>query len=133
MKRIWGLLLCLCLLLPITASAETFAVSYAGVDASTGYALMLDADGTLLTERDQYQNIFCISQGDCLSEKRLYAATPTMLAEPQGAGEAIYDEYYRLAMLDALGNQLTGFDYLNLTHDAQSGIVVFTLPQSARW
>lgn len=131
MKRFWGILLCLCLL-PAAASAETFAVSYDGVDASTGYALMLDVDGTLLTERDQYQNIFCISQGDCLSEKRLYAATPAMLAEAPaeipGSGEASYDEYYRLAMLDALGNQLTGFDYLNLVHDAQSGIVVFTLP-----
>ena len=131
MKRIWGILLCLCLL-PVTASAETFAVSYDGIDDSTGYALMLDSDGTLLTGRDQYQNIFCISQGDCLSEKRLYAATPTMLAEAPaeipGSSETAYDEYYRLAMLDALGNQLTEFDYLNLTHDAQSGVVVFTLP-----
>lgn len=131
MKRFWGILLCLCLL-PAAASAETFAVSYDGVDDSTGYALMLDVDGTLLTERDQYQNIFCISQGDCLSEKRLYAATPAMLAEApaeiSGSGEASYDEYYHLAMLDALGNQLTGFDYLNLVHDAQSGVVVFTLP-----
>ena len=131
MKRFWGILLCLCML-PTAASAETFTVSYDGVDDSTGYALMLDVDGTLLTERDQYQNIFCISQGDCLSEKRLYAATPAMLAEAPaeipGSGEASYDEYYRLAMVDALGNQLTGFDYLNLVHDAQSGVVVFTLP-----
>ena len=122
MRRILGLTVCLMLL--SCAMAEPFVVQYNGGDEAAGYSMMLSRDGAALTPAGEYYYIYSISVGDCADADRLYAG---IAAEaPAGDGGPVYPSY-SMALLNARGERLTGFDYQNLVHYPEDGVVVYTL------
>ena len=128
MKRVFTLILCLALL--PTALGESYLVGYNTNGEAFSFMLLLDEDGTPLTPRDTYAYITAITPNALPSDDQLYAATsqyPDMTdAVPNEYGW--YEAWDRMALLDARGNQLTGFDYSALDYDIATDTVLFTLP-----
>lgn len=128
MKRILAVLLCL-LLCP-AALAEVYVVDSYGSDEAEGYSMLLADDGMPLTPPRTYSSIYRITPDGVPEAERLYSVAPIDLGleyDPATAEDMRYEMgYTRVALMDAQGRLLTGFDYEGL--DYNNGYVTFTLP-----
>ena len=128
-RRTLCVLLCV-LLLAASASAEVYPIAYNCVGEDDGYAMLLRDDGTPLTPEDTYHSIYPITPAGTPEAERLYAADPQ---HPAGGSEALAsdDEYAPacVALLDAEGRQLTGFDAVYLRWAAPGKVVFTTLDE----
>lgn len=137
MKRI--LLAVLLLLITSAACAEVYYVP-AGKElegitdyalSSEGYYLLVDRDGTVLTPAYTYSMITSIRAE--AGENTLFGATPYdigAVADVDFSAES-YD-YFRQCLLDAQGNALTDFEFLELRHYPSVGVVTARRPDE-RW
>lgn len=129
MKRILGIMLCLLMLCP-AALGEVFAVDSYGTDETMSYSMLVRDDGTALTPPRVYSNIYRITPEGTPDADVRYAVTPIDLGleyDPETAEEMLYEMgYTRMALMDADGQLLTGFDYDGMDYD--NGQVSFSLP-----
>lgn len=120
----------LALLTGTSALAAPLAVQYGNDIESVGYALLIEPDGTLLTPKDTYGSIYCLSYEKEGDFPRLYSVTRAVvpLEEANHIVEDDYDYYegqLRMALMDESGQLLTDFDYSALTYYPEFQCVIF--------
>jgi len=119
------------------AQAETF-VAAVGDTEMNSYALLVNEDGGILTERYAYRGMY-----ELVEEKGLYSASPWDLTEvlsPESIRYVEYDgmlypemdhyEYYRECLLREDGQQLTGFDYVEFMYDEAGQVIIGFRPDA---
>jgi hypothetical protein len=107
------------------ARAEVFCVNYFGSEESDAYAMLLTEDGKPLTQPNTYAYIYALTPSDTPVEDRLYSVEPVVVQAdaPQGDDETTR----RVALMNAQGELLTGFDFVQLEY-AEPRCVIFTAP-----
>lgn len=133
MKRIIALAVCLLMLCP-AALGEIYVVENYGTEERAGCSLLVRDDGTLLTPMYTYSTIYQITPQGMDEEQRLYGVASFNVdagSVPDTGSEEDYDMYFaRLALMNAQGRLLTGFDYDGFEYGC--GYVVFTVPGEDR-
>ena len=128
MKRIIAWALCL-LIAGSAALAETYVVNLYGSEEREGCALLITEDGELLTPLDTYASIYELTpKGTPEAQRRFCAQTLKVDVDLSKTSLEMVpmDAYYRLALMDATGKLLTGFDYWNM--EWAGGSIRFNVP-----
>ena len=99
-------------------------IRYNAGDVYSEYCIMLDENGTLLTPRDTYGNIYGISSVSGRNDSEFYAASGEAVIKVSDDEEFGYLPL--VALMNDKGQQLTDFAYTSLTHYPGENIIVFS-------
>lgn len=129
MKR--ALALALCLLLMPMALAETWVVSYFSAEDYDSTELLIRDDGTVLIPPYTYSVLRTLTPNGTPEAQKRYSAMKPIQTDHAYTDEELWDldsrDYVRVALLDADGRPLTGFDYY--WFDWIEDVVVFATPE----